>query len=216
MRIRGRIFLVVFLGGLLVFATIYLTLGRVLLASLLFGITLLLVILYFLNWKVRRKNEAIRSVLSLSPSSPRNFDYLVVGDFCNTEDLVPKNARSICFLAPERTTEASFIIFKHIFSLLKENGGHVFFVVNRKNVFSKKITVFDVPFLHPVTIQRLGLRPLLKKSRFPLIFCPLLTAKFLLRARHNMKLCREAFPQTEIEEFCKVRKITAVFFVLDY
>ena len=171
--------------------------------------------LYFLNWKVRRKNEAIRSIFSLTPSSPRNFDYLVIGDSCNTEDLVPKNSRSICFLAPARTTEASFLIFKHVFSLLKENGGHVVFVVKRKNIFSKGITLFDVPFLHPVTIQRLALRSLLKKSRFPLIFSPLLSVKFLLGARQKRKLCREAFPLTEIEAFCKERKISADFFVFE-
>nr|WP_320016127.1 hypothetical protein [uncultured Desulfobacter sp.] len=111
--------------------------------------------------------------------------------------------------------EASSLIFKHVFSLLKENGGNVFFVVNRKNVFSKRITLFDVPFLHPVTIQRLVLRPLLKKSRFPLIFSPLLSVKFLLCARQKRTLCRETFPQTEIEEFCKERKISAYFFVFE-
>lgn len=208
-----RVALALFVVGMLVFAAISLSLGHVLFACLLLGAIPLFVALYLLNRRILRKNETIRSVFSLTPSSPRNFDYLVVGDLCNTENIVPKNSRSICFLAPERTTEASFLIFKHVFSLLKENGGNVVFVVNRKNLFSKRITLFDVSFLHQVTIKRLGLQSLLKKSRFPLIFSPLLSIKFLLCTLQRRKLRRESFPQTEIEEFCKERKISVDFFV---
>lgn len=201
--------------SLFVAAILSLSLGNIIFSLLLFLSILLIVILHFLNKEVRSKNEINRSLFSLDPTLPRNFDYLVIGDICDLGDLIPKNSSSICFLSPERTIEGSFLILKHVFSLLEENNGTVIFVSKYKNLSSKKITLFDIPFLHPVTINRLGFQKFLKKSRFPLIFSPISSIKFLISPKPMRKIYSDSFSHRKLEDFCKERKISIKIFAFE-
>lgn len=201
------------LSTILLFSFIFFLLGYVFFALGLFVITLIIASLYILNNKIRKKNNEVRNVFSLNPSLPRNFDYLVIGDICNTKNLVPQESRAIYFLAPDRTLEASYLILKSVFSLLKENNGKVIFLINKRNVKSKKITLFDISTFHRVTIQHLALQSLFNKSRFPLIYSPIASIKILFEYKPKRKLSGEDIKYKELNDFCLERKISIDYLV---
>lgn len=183
--------------------------GYILVALIFLLASLTSVLVVYANKKVRQKSGRVRSVFSLIPSSPRNFDYLVIGEYWNIGNQIPKGERAIYFSAPGRTMGAAFTILQHVFSVLKENGT-VILIVKNKNIESNSFTVFDIPYLHPVTIRRLGLAALSRKSRYPLIFSPIYSIKFLFPAPKQSELTIRAVFEEKIQKFCEERNISII------
>ncbi len=86
-----------------------------------------------------------------SPSSlVRNVDYLVIGDMYSVEE----KGSYVQISSPDRGIEAIFEILKHTHSILKE-GGCVILALREKNIEKSGFSIFDIPFFHHITVERL-------------------------------------------------------------
>lgn len=160
-------------------------------------------ILYFaaasLNELVRKKAERMSKPFGVY-SAIRNVDYLVIGGCCNAKDYVPAECSYVQIAAPGRGYHSSFQILRHTHSILKEEGGTIIIAIGKsRNVF----TVFDIPFLHPVTIKKYRLERLCRRSKFPLIFAPIASVKFMF-GRGSMYQLLQDVPD-ELKTFCDER-----------
>uniref|UniRef100_UPI00197ED05A hypothetical protein n=1 Tax=Pseudoalteromonas sp. c7(2019) TaxID=2687287 RepID=UPI00197ED05A len=93
----------VLMFSLIVILFTSLLLGNVVFTIFLSVLMITVLVSHFINAKVRLKIPIELSVFSLDPTLPRNFDYLIIGDNCNLDDIVPKNSSSIYFVSPDRT-----------------------------------------------------------------------------------------------------------------
>lgn len=140
-------------------------------------------------------------------SKVRNLDVLIIGELCDIDSIGISSERYLKLVAPDRSLTASYEILRHVCGILKENNSQVILVVKKGN--EKGYSIFDIPFLglSPVSIRRLGLQRLQKKSRFPLLFAPLCTCRFLL-SFGNHRHCEDSDAPKEMLEFCRERNIT--------
>lgn len=180
--------------------------GLFLVAAVILGLLFLFIISYSLNRIVLRRCDENLSVFTLDPTRPRNFDYLIIGEYCDVSGLIPDGTKSISFLAPGRSMEVSFLVLEHVFSLLKENG-EVIFVVENEYCGSESLSLFDVTLLHPVAIRKLSLQNLKRKSRYPIIFSPLSSFKFLLSPKKKF-MKKVVIDSKAIKTFCLERNIS--------
>lgn len=139
-------------------------------------------------------------------SRVRNVDYLVIGDICAPEEVVPAGETFVQIAASNRSLLASYEILRHTSSILKERGGHVVLAVRRKSAAQNTYSLFDVGFLHPVTIERLGLKGKTWQRHLPALFAPLRSLRLALWIQHGSWKEAEC-PLQEIQSFCKERRI---------
>ncbi|MCD7720764.1 MAG: hypothetical protein LUI09_00875 [Prevotellaceae bacterium] len=105
------------------------------------------------------------------------------------------------FLAPQRSLEASRQILLHVASALSENG-NVIITSNGKLRKGKPYTVFDIPYLGLVARKELGLEPLERKSRYPLLYEPIMSVQLLLGIpTRKYRSC--GCPDKVIREYCQ-------------
>ena len=144
-----------------------------------------------------------------SYSEIRNVDCLVIGDMISASSVVPSGCNYIQMSAPGRSLKSSFEILKHTSSILKEDGGVVYLIVdikNRNNGFS----VFDIPFFHPVTIRKYNLYDLEKKARYRILFAPIKSMRYVLGVTKNVKNKENKAEDglyTDIGNFCRDRNM---------
>lgn len=145
-------------------------------------------------------------------SKIRNIDYLVIGDMCRTEHIVPAGKTCLQIMAPSRSLYASYEIMRHTFSILRdfEGGGILVLAVRDKYAEKHNFSLFDIPFLHPVTIRKLGLARLARQTRLPLLFAPVRSLRFLLNLRRRTYI-HGPCPDRAISEFCKERNIELIY-----
>lgn len=163
--------------------------------------------LFAINYVVYKKMKQGVDQLNAG-GNVRNVDYLVIGEKCNFSDLVP--AGSTCFeiTAPQRSLVASYEILRHTFSILKENGT-VIILDGKKSTGG--FSIFDIPFLHAVTIKRLNLHHLKKIYKIPLLVSPIKSLR-LFRAFHiDAHFEDEECPKKEIIQFCESREIKLIY-----
>lgn len=164
------------------------------------------IVVYFLMFSVAALTFAVwRKMKGMSApfgtfSNIRNVDYLIIGDFCNAEDYVPKGSSFVQVAAPGRGLNSSYQILRHTHSILKENGGNVVIVLGKSK---KEFTIFDMPFLHPITIKKYHLELLKMKSKLTFIFAPLDSVRFLLGSVSKYSLVQSA--DAELASFCAER-----------
>ena len=159
----------------------------------------------YLDSIVKRRVRA--QVTGLFTTMQRNCDYLIIGDICDAHQIIPSDKTFIQISAPDRSFHASQIIFKRLFSLLDEEYGGVIFVINKKRMDSKDVSVFDLPMIHPVTLKNLKIEKLQKKSKFPLIAEPLKSMKWLVNKKYHKLFAVECVDE-ELILFCKKRGIS--------
>lgn len=142
-------------------------------------ITAIIYVSYFfimvLNEIVRIKMNKTRELFDIF-SSVRNIDYLIIGDFCVARDYVPNKSSYVQIFAPGRGYNSAYQILRHTHSILKEEKGVVIMTIGESK---KDFTIFDVPFLCSLTIKKYNLEDLCKKSKFPVIFAPINSIRFL-------------------------------------
>lgn len=175
------------------------------------GAVLLLLILYLLNRSVIRKIELQRTAFQIN-GNIRNVDYLIIGDMINSCLVVPPGKSFVQINAPNRSLTAAFEILKHTSSILDEDCGNVVIAVAGKNVRTEKIfSVFDVPFLYNLTIQKYNLENIAKISRLTFLIKPLSSIKLLLNI--NVKKWEEVkCSNNDIIRFCDERNIHLKYF----
>ncbi len=136
----------------------------------------------------------------------RNFDVLVIGDKYDVREIVPEDKMYLQFDAPDRNLFASYLILRGKFSWLKEGEGKCIIVCKKTNEKKKNISMFDIPFLHTITINKFNLKKQQTELKYPMLFHPFLVLKFLFGRKYDVSSV-ELCPLQEIEDFCKQRDI---------
>ena len=139
-------------------------------------------------------------------SDVRNVDYLVIGDYCNIRDYVPEGYSYVQITAPNRGYNSAFQILRHTHSILKEEGGTVVMSIGNSR---KAFTLFDTQFLHPITIKKYKLEGLCKRSRFPLMFEPIASLRFLWGGYSAYRFSQDI--PVELNVFCKERSYKLIY-----
>lgn len=159
------------------------------------------------NALVKKKQNRQRTVFGIH-SNIRNVDCLIIGDIVDPASFILNGKRFIQISACDRNLRASYEILKHTSSILKEKDGEVYLVTRRDNR-SNKFSVFDMQWLHPITLRKYDLHYLVKQARFPLFFAPVHSVQTLLNISKPGKILEEGLPDdklyAEIAEFCKTR-----------
>lgn len=153
---------------------------------------------YYLNQQVYKK---IRKPLEkLGPKrNVENIDRLVIGDMCVEAEDDKKN--SLIITAPSRSLYASSQILYHTGSALI-NSGTVVIVAPLRNV-KNRVTIFDAPFLSLVSSLEEGRKRSSLKNKYPLLFSPIRSIRFLLGSRRNVTEAK--CPEKGIVDYC-IRK----------
>lgn len=144
----------------------------------------------------------------------RNFDVLVIGDMYDVKDIIPQNKTYLQFDAPDRTLFASFLIMQGKFSWLNEGKGKCIIVCKKSNEKKKTVSMFDIPFLHTIIINKYNLKKQQAELKHPLFSHPRLACKFILGKKYSMSSV-EKCPFLEIEEFCAQRDIEFEYRVIN-
>jgi len=163
-------------------------------------------------------NDAIRKkIYEKNPGTftenRRNFDVLVIGEKYDVKDIIQENETFLQFDAPERTLFASFLILQGKFSWLNEGKGKCIILCKKENEKKKNISMFDIPFLHTIIINKYKHKRQRAELKYPLFFHPLRVCKFISGKKYNMSVV-EKCPLPEIEEFCKQRNIILEYRVI--
>ena len=168
-----------------IFVIVVFAIGCFCLLLRLYVVGIILIVFDFLNeavqWKMRKERAPFDSY-----SRIRNVDYLVIGDICNINDIVPEKNSYVQITAPQRSITASYEILRHTFSILKEYGGIAVIVdAQKKNDY----TTFDIPYFHEVTIERLRLEKPVKLRYFPILTNPIKSIKYLFAKGKKVFQC---------------------------
>lgn len=161
----------------------------------------------FVRKKIYEKNPGTFS------ESRRNFDVLIIGEMFNVKEIISNDKTYLQFDAPNRTLFASFLILQGKFSWLCEGRGKCIIICRKCNEKKKKVSMFDIPFLHSIIIKKYGLKRQQVELYYPLIFHPLQVLKYLLGMNNNMSFV-EKCPLSEIEDFCAQRDIELEYRVI--
>lgn len=142
-----------------------------------------------------------------SRSRIRNVDYLVIGDLCRIQEIAPEGMTYVKITSPGRSLTASYEILRHTFSILKEAGGTVA-IIGKESTTG--YTVFDVPYFHQVTIERLELERLNKCRSLPILAAPIKSLGFLFGAGRSIRetVCLDE----NVSAFCREREIELKFY----
>lgn len=137
----------------------------------------------------------------------RNVDYLIIGEPCEPLSVLPdKNYTYVQIKAPGASEFALYQILRRTFSILKEQGT-VIFAINKNNINKKRIRVFDIFFLHDVTIQEMKLNRLSRLKKFVLIANPYSCIQLLSgTSYHDIKELKN-YNSKIVDKFCVERKI---------
>ncbi len=177
---------VVLHGGILYYAAVY-------------GLMLAVLALCY---AVRRKMQKIAAPFG-SFSPVRNVDYLVIGDCIDPAACVPQGATFVQVAAPDRSRNASYQILRHTHSILKEEGGNVVIAIGRGKA---DFTLFDMPFLHPITVKKYHLEGKQRMSRLAFLFAPIASIRFLVGRPHAFRPAEDV--DAQLAAFCQERGYT--------
>lgn len=136
----------------------------------------------------------------------RNFDVLVIGELYDVKGIISNDKTYLQFDAPNRTLFASFLILQCKFSWLREGKGKCIILCRKNNEEKKNISMFDIPFLHKIIINKYKLTKQQQELKYPLLFHPLQVYKFFVGEKYNVSSVVKC-PLPEIEEFCAQRDI---------
>lgn len=144
----------------------------------------------------------------------RNFDVLVIGEMYDVQEIIQKDKTFLQFDAPNRSLFASFLILQGKFSWLNEGKGKCIILCRKSNEKKKNISMFDIPFLHTIIINKYNLKRQQTELKYPLLFHPLQVFKFFYGKKYNMSSV-EMCPLPEIEDFCAQRDIIFEYRVIN-
>ena len=159
-----------------------------------------------LNEVVYRKNRI--QVRVFSPASKtRNVDYLVIGDMCDADMVVPKGKTFVQLSAPNRTLKSAYEIARHTFSILDEREANLVIIVKKKNL-NGGYSHFDYPIfqLSPITMKRLGLEKAQRAQRLSYLLHPIQSIQFMLNIKITSINESNKIPK-ELAALCEERNI---------
>lgn len=178
-----------------------------------------LLVLYSLNARIRGVFYSVNNRIASIPCSVfailhdrRNIakiNTLIIGDTCLkevAEQYIIGNSLAVQF--PGRSLEASYQIFMHIESVLEEQGRLVVFHDDKTD--QHKLTIFDLPYLHAITIKELKMEGWEKKARYPLVYEPVRSIDYirgLQKTGYQIDKC----PDEKLTLFCKERNIDFLY-----
>lgn len=145
----------------------------------------------------------------------RNYKIMIIGENCDVSQLTENISDSILFLSPSHLSMfAAGLLVKRLFSLLDEENGQLFLILHQESIRSNKISVFEIPYLHTITLNALHLQHMKWKSRFPLFSCPIDSLEYLISHPRRRVLVEAKCPSDDILSFCHERNIQIRFFYL--
>lgn len=179
------------------------------------GFALIATLGLMINFLTVKKMQSGASVF-YAGSKIRNIDTLIIGEPCSLDELASDKDIVLQITAPGRSPGASYEILRHTFGILDEGCGEVVLVVKKGNA-ETGFSLFDIPYLQlsPISVKRLGLEGLQKKSKLPLVFAPIRTMQMLLSVGKNKKPRETVVPQ-EMLKFCQERNITIRCMAVDW
>lgn len=149
------------------------------------------------------------NAIHLFSTIDRNYEYLVIGDWCDIENIV-KGSKFISFLSPEKRSPYIILeLIKRLYSLLDEKKGTIVIVLNKKHSNKKRFSVFDIPFLHEITLKNKGIGWMKYAVRLPLLFNPYRCLLLFRNKRVDFEEVECPFP--EISKFCNDRGVRLIF-----
>lgn len=175
---------------------------------------LLIIIVVLLFWiNIFIYNSTAYNARHLFSTIGRNYKRLVIGEMCDVSQFLGEEG-ALCFLSPaKRSTLMVFELVKRLYSLLDEDSGELYIVIH-SNRNSNMVSVFDVPYLHDITLKSLGIVKKKWKSHFPLFFEPQASIKFLFRRFIHNNLVESVCPYSDISSFCRERNIKLRFYYI--
>ncbi|MBQ9204532.1 MAG: hypothetical protein IJ155_09855 [Prevotella sp.] len=144
----------------------------------------------------------------------RNFDLLVIGEKYDVTSIIPEGKTFLQFDAPNRSLFASFLILQAKFSWLNEGKGKCIIICRKRNEESRSVSIFDIPFLHVITINKYKLRRQQSELKSPLLSHPLQVMNFFFGRKYDNSSV-ERCPLKEIEDFCAQRDIELEYRVIN-
>ncbi len=174
------------------------------------AVTFLILIFFLLNLMTIRKVNSQKTPFN-PRSAIRNVDYLIIGDMCDPNQLIPSGKTYVQLSAPDRNLMSAYEILRHTYSILDEKYGTVVFVIKDKYINVERFSIFDIPLFHKITINRLNLKMMIIKANFPFLFSPLKSIKLLLGIKiSGWKNCE--CPKKKINQFCEERSIKLIYY----
>lgn len=150
------------------------------------------------------------NVINLFSTIGRNYQYLIIGELCDLSTLIPKGAHHIDFLAPRRSAYSCLELTKRLYSLLDEENGELLIIVTKEEENSRKISVFDIPYLHEVTLKILHLSWMRNLRFLPLCFAPFSAFSYFFPLK-KVEFIDAVCPSKELLNFCESRNIRLVY-----
>lgn len=176
---------------------------------LIFILYIILLVFTSLNIYLFLKNSYVAR--HLFSDVGRNYAYLVIGELVDLKDVLPQIKESISIMAPNRSLGASFELIKRLYSLLDENKGVLIVLVNKNEIYSRKISAFDLPYLHEVTLNELHIKHSKYKELLPFVFSFIPSILFFIKGMRKRKIEDTECPMGDIVDFCKKRNIKLIF-----
>lgn len=106
----------------------------------------------------------------------RNYEALNIG---SAKKYLPKQDTKMNIYAPNRSIYSSFLILQRLHSFVKQKGDiNIYFDFNTDTV--EKISTSDMYFLHPITLNEIGIPNNIVTYYFPILVAPIYSMKFLL------------------------------------
>lgn len=139
---------------------------------------------------------------------------MVIGEKYDVKEIIEKDKSYLQFDAPNRTLFASFLILQGKFSWLNEGKGKCIIICRKTNERSKRISIFDMPFLHKIVIKKFNLGRKLRELEFPLFFHPIEVLNYLYKSKYKESVIDEC-PINDIVEFCVQRDIELEYRVIN-
>lgn len=168
------------------------------------------IVFLLLNFIVYRKNAFYATHMFTTVS--RNYKYLIVGDDCDYKKLLEGDT-NIAFLSPvTQSSYATFEFVRRLYSLLDENNGTLLMVKRNYEDTKKEISVFDVPYLHENTLNKLGKGRMRIWCHLPFLFNPIGSLKVLFEKRNKSIPVECECPNQEINQFCESRNIKVKYY----
>lgn len=201
--LRNKKLLVLSSGSLLAIALLFTSLW--ILSILILGGVLFVLVNHIVIREIGHPFQALSSVREI-----KSYDTLVIGEYAALSEYSSycNKDRSVVITSPNRSLEASYQLLLHTISCIEE-GGTCIILYNRKAQL-KGFTLFDIPYLHPITRKELQIEHLVKQNRLPLLYEPIKSLKMFLHIKKRGFFETEC-PSTEIKNYCDKKGIHLIY-----
>lgn len=201
--LKNKKLLVLSSGFLLAIALLFTSLW--ILSILILGGVLFVLMNHIVIREIGRPFQALSSVREI-----KSYDTLVIGEYAALSEYGAycNKDRSVVITSPNRSLEASYQLLLHTISCIEDDGTCII-LYNRKALL-KGFTLFDIPYIHPITRKELQIEHLVKQNRLPLLYEPIKSLKMLLRIKKRGFFETEC-PSAEIKNYCDKKGIHLIY-----